>query len=102
MVLLQILLPLYDNAGNIFPEKFYSEIKSQLAEKFGGITMYTQSPATGLWKDSDNKTNKDQMIIYEVIDNAFDNNWWRDYRKYLEEKFKQDEILIRRWTIETI
>ena len=47
--LIQLLLPLYDNLGNRFPAKSYATVRSDLAERFGGITAHSRAPAEGLW-----------------------------------------------------
>jgi hypothetical protein len=93
--LIQIYLPLYDAQGNSFSEVDYEAVKIKLTEKFGGITMYTRSPATGLWKEDQDKTVKDDIIIYEVVAEGLDQNFWSNYKNELKDKFKQDELLIR-------
>lgn len=50
MHLIEILLPLQDNAGNSFPESYFKEVEQTLTEKFGGITAFNRSPAVGKWK----------------------------------------------------
>lgn len=102
MKLIQILLPLYDKEQNIFPNSFYTEIKKTLTEKYGGITAYTRSPATGLWKEETEKTVKDEIIIHEIMAEELDKDWWTSYKKKLEETFQQEEIIIRSWEIELL
>lgn len=100
MQLIQLLLPLYTNQKELFPEEIFIGIQKELAEKFGGITTYTRAPATGLWKETEDKTVKDAIIIYEVMAEEIDKNWWQSYKTKLEELFKQDEILIRSWKVQ--
>ncbi len=80
MHLIQILLPLYDNAGSTFGEGLYGKV--------------TRAPAQGLWKDA-GKTRRDDIVVFEVMVEELDADWWRDYRRALESTFKQDEIVIR-------
>jgi hypothetical protein len=47
--LVQILLPIYDNQGSKLASEFYSRVRSELTERFGGLTAYTRAPAEGLW-----------------------------------------------------
>ncbi len=94
MHLIQILLPLYDNAGNTFGEELYGKVRRELTERFGGLTAFTRAPAQGLWKDA-GKTRRDDIVVFEVMVEDVDAGWWRGYRKNLEAEFRQDEIVIR-------
>lgn len=93
--LIQLLLPLYDAAGKPFPAGYYQRVKDKLVKEFGGVTVYTQSPASGLWKDDDQNIVKDRIIIYEVMAGRSDQAFWHKYKKQLQSKFNQDEIIIR-------
>jgi hypothetical protein len=94
MKLVQILLPVSDNRGRKFKSTVYSNIHAELVQRFGGLTAYARSPARGLWK-SEGSTKRDDMIIVEVMAKRFDRAWWKRYRRYLEETFRQDEIIVR-------
>jgi len=94
MHLIQILLPLYDNAGNTFGEELYGKVRRELTERFGGLTAFTRAPAQGLWKDA-GQTKRDDIVVFEVMVEEMDADWWRAYRHTLEAMFKQDEIVIR-------
>ena len=37
----------------------------------------------------------DAMIVLEVMTDELDRSWWADYRRELERRFRQKEILIR-------
>ena len=52
MHLVQLLLPLYDNEGRGFGETPFAAVREELTRRFGGVTAYMRSPATGLWKKS--------------------------------------------------
>jgi len=94
MHLVQILLPLFDNDGEAFGEELYSKIRSELTERFGGLTAFTSAPAQGLWK-SEGKTKHDEIVVFEVMTADIDAHWWKHYREALETAFRQDTILIR-------
>jgi len=94
MHLIQILLPLYDNAGNRFGEELYGGVRRELTERFGGLTAFTSAPAQGLWKDA-GETKRDDIVVFEVMTKELDAGWWRGYRQRLEKAFRQDEIIIR-------
>ena len=96
MHLIQILIPVFDNAGQRFDQSLFAGVRTQLTERFGGLTAFVQSPALGLWKDEESgTTTQDAMILIEVMSDALDRAWWSDYRRTLETIFRQDEIMIR-------
>jgi hypothetical protein len=92
--LIQLLLPLYDNDQKPFPCALHETVKAELMEKFGGLTTYSRSPAEGLWKDVQGKV-KDEIIVYEVMVQGVNDCWWSNYRRILEGRFSQDEVIIR-------
>ena len=95
MYLIQILLPLYDNAGRPIPQQEFEQVRDELTESFGGITTYVRSPAEGLWKESITSTIHDEIVIYEIMTVELDREWWRDYRLGLAERFHQDVLIVR-------
>jgi hypothetical protein len=94
MHLVQILLPLYDNAGKPFGEELYIKVRSELTERFGGLTAFTRAPAQGLWKSA-GKTTHDDIVVFEVMASTIDRKWWSNYRIALESAFRQNTIVIR-------
>jgi hypothetical protein len=94
MHLVQILLPLYDNDGKPFGEELYIKVRTELTERFGGLTAFTRAPAQGLWR-SDGKTTHDDIVVFEVMAAEIDKEWWANYRLGLEASFRQDTIIIR-------
>jgi len=94
MHVVEIFLPLRDNAGTPFPASLFEAEKARLADRFGGLTAYVRAPATGIW-DNGEKPVSDQIVIFEVMAETLDRDWWAGYRSDLENRFRQDEILIR-------
>ena len=94
MQLIQILLPLYDNTGEALPAELFTAVRQELADRFGGLTTYSRAPAQGLWKD-EGETHHDDIVVFEVMAAELDAAWWRNYRRNLESKFRQREIVIR-------
>jgi hypothetical protein len=94
MQLVQILLPLYDNAGHLFGEELFGKVRRELTARFGGLTAFTSAPAQGLWQD-EGETKHDEIVVFEVMVQQLDAAWWQDYRKILEREFRQDTIVIR-------
>ena len=95
MVLIEVFLPTFDNDGNRFSKQTFDSVRSELAEKFGGVTAFTRSPATGLWSDGSGQVHQDEILIFEVMTDSLDQAWWASYRNQLEKRLRQDELLIR-------
>ncbi len=95
MHLVQLLLPLYDRAGAHFPRAFYDDVAHELTEHFGGVTAYTRTPAIGFWEPEPGRTTRDDVVVYEVMVDALDPAWWARYRRALERRFAQDELVVR-------
>src|ERR1700730_12151348 len=94
MRLVQLLLPLYDNAGTPFTETHYSSVRRELTNIFGGLTAFTRAPAQGLSKNEDHTT-RDDIVVFEVMCPDLDLKWWKRYRAACEELFQQEIIVIR-------
>jgi hypothetical protein len=94
MELIQILLPLTDNAGKSFPDALLRGIQHELTERFGGLTAYERSPAKGIWRQG-HEHRKDDVVIVEVMTDAADQKWWQEFRKRVERDLQQDELVIR-------
>ena len=95
MYLVQLLLPLRDHAGVPYPRAHYDELAGRLTDRFGGVTAYTRAPATGLWETPSGETVRDQVVVYEVMADDLDREYWARLRRELEEKFAQEELVIR-------
>ncbi|WP_395739005.1 hypothetical protein [Prosthecobacter sp.] len=94
MHLVQILLPLADNARYLLDLRLFARIKEELTRHFGGITCYFRAPAEVRWSNEGEDV-IDDIVIYEVMLEQVDPGWWADYRKTLERHFQQNEIVIR-------
>jgi hypothetical protein len=95
MFVVEIFLPLHDNHGSPFPPPLYAAVRTELTNRFGGVTAFMRAPALGLWKDDEGVARRDEIVVFEVLTSALDRVWWQGYRTHLEETFKQEEILIR-------
>ena len=102
MHLVQILLPLYDNDGQPLPREHFVAVRTELTERFGGLTAHTRAPAEGLWKDESDRTSRDEIVIYEVMAESLDPSWWKQYRGSLEERFRQETIVIRATRVDVL
>lgn len=95
MYLVQLLLPLYDNAGEPQPPALFGAVRKALVARFGGLTAYAHAPASGLWQDDDERPVGDELVVYEVMVEALDRDWWADYRTELERRFGQEQLIVR-------
>ena len=94
MYLIEIFLPLCDNQGAPFEPSGFADIRSTLTEKFGGLTAFSRAPADGMEKER-GRERHDALIVFEVMTDAPEHDWWSAYRQGLERRFRQDRILIR-------
>lgn len=102
MRLIQILLPLYDNAEQPFPKRLVDQVRQELTDNFGGVTIYLRSPAVGAWESESGAVCRDDVILVEVMVQTIDSAWWSTYRQELERRFSQDRILIRATDVDVL
>ncbi|GIZ50599.1 hypothetical protein [Noviherbaspirillum aridicola] len=95
MYLIQLFLPLYDNDGVRLSASLHAGTRDELVARFGGLTAYSRAPADGVWQEDERHTVRDELVIYEVMSDGLDTGWWRHYREVLEQRFRQQQIVIR-------
>ena len=95
MHLIQLFLPLYDNDGQAFAKPLFDTVRGELTERFGGVTAFVRSPAVGAWEDHSGDVQRDDVVLFEVMADHVDHGWWAAYRAQLEQRFQQDEVLVR-------
>ena len=95
MHLVQLLLPLRDNAGVPFPRAAFEQVRAELTERYGGVTAYLRSPASGVWRDEGGEVARDEVVMVEVMVERLDRPWWAEYRRSLEQRFRQAELVAR-------
>ena len=61
----------------------------------GGVTAFVRSPAVGAWEDHSGDVQRDDVVLFEVMADHVDHGWWAAYRAQLEQRFQQDEVLVR-------
>jgi hypothetical protein len=102
MYLVQLLLPLYDNSNVRFPPETFDQVRQELTDRFGGVTAFLRSPGEGFWRIAENAINRDDIVIFEVMTDELDHPWWVQYRRDLEQRFRQIELVIRASSIERL
>jgi hypothetical protein len=89
---IEIFLPVVDGAHFA---AVVGSLRSELAKRFGGVTLFSRAPAEGEWRDDANQSERDDIIIVEVMTEALDQAFWAALRRRLESELGQQEILIR-------
>ena len=98
MYLVQLLLPLYDNEGHAFEASEYVRLRAELADRFGGVTAYTRAPARGVWKDDSGETTQRRYRDFRSDDDRSGSRLVDRFRKELEDRFRQDTLIVRALT----
>lgn len=102
MHLVQFFLPVFDKHGQPFEKARFDAVRKELTDAFGGVTAYVRSPAVGAWEDDRGAICRDDVLLFEVMAEALDHAWWRGYRTTLEQRFAQDEVLVRACAVEML
>jgi len=102
MHLVQLFLPLQDNAGVAFERSLFDAVRGELTDRFGGVTAFVRSPALGAWEDDGGQVQRDQVVLFEVMAPHVDHGWWAGYREQLQQRFRQDEVLVRAMGVERL
>jgi inorganic pyrophosphatase len=92
--LVQLFIPLNGRDGQRFPERWYQVLKDELTQRFGGVTVYPRSPATGLWRTEGEQAERDDLLVYEVLTGLVQQAYWHGLKNRLEKQFDQQELLV--------
>lgn len=101
MKLIEIFLPLFDNAGCKLPNSIFAATRRELIARFGGLTAYSRSPARGFWKDK-GRVARDEIVVFEIMAKRAKRTFWSRYKRGLEKRFGQDEIVVRILDCDTV
>jgi len=88
-------------AGSRATLKAFDWLAARLTERFGGVTAYMRSPATGLWRKDTGAVDRDEVVTVEVMVEQLDHGWWREYCRQLARSFRQKSLVVRAIPIET-
>lgn len=95
-------LPITFNDGSQIPDELFTTVKEELVSRFDGLTILSPgSPAEGLWK-SGSVLYRDDNFIYQVDTKEDEDEFFQQYKRVLEGRFKQQEIRITRIETRTI
>ena len=76
--------------------------RTELVERFGGLTAYIQAPAQGIWTAPSGQREIDEIVMVEILVERFDRSWWRSYVDTLARRFQQDTIHVRALQVELL
>jgi hypothetical protein len=100
--LIEIFLPTSDGSGHPFPHTHFDSVRTELTNRFGGVTAFLRAPGSGLWRDPNGEVHRDEVAVFEVMAESIENDWWRAFRQRMEMQFAQDVVLIRTSSVEQI
>lgn len=95
MYLMQIFVPTRDNQGSTITERQFTALRSKLTDRFGGETTYARTPVEEMWKPSENSAEVDHMIIYEVVFDELEAQYWKGMKSQLEKAIRRQQIMMR-------
>lgn len=101
MKLIQLLLPRNRNDGSAQPLGLFRNVREELVHEFGGLTIYQRGPTKGLWEEEGERS-VDDILIFEIMVEDVDRDWWTHYRASLESRFQQEAIVVRALPIERL
>jgi hypothetical protein len=100
--LIEIFLPLNTNDGSPQPAGLLHTVREEMIQRFGGVTAFTRSPAKGISVEEGDGRAEDDIVVYEVMVQSLDGAWWSTYKRELEQRFQQREVLIRAMPLELV
>jgi streptogramin lyase len=101
LYLIQLLLPRVGVKGGVADDSDFALTRAELVDAFDGVTAYLRSPAQGAWTAPDGQVERDEVVMVEVLADAFDRVWWREYAARLARRFDQEQIHVRALSAET-
>lgn len=100
--LVQLILPVYDNDGVPLARELFAQVRRELIDRFGGVTAYTRAPAEGSWESPEGTVRRDDVVVVETMTDSLDRKWWADYSRELAARFRQETVIVRALTYESM
>jgi hypothetical protein len=57
----------------------YKSLRDELTELYAGVTAFTRAPAGGESRSGPKKVH-DDIVVYEVMTDEVDRQWWQHYQ----------------------
>lgn len=98
----EIFLPKRFNDGSTVPPGLHGEVVIALRQRFGAVSSETQT-IKGLWQQGGVEYSDDLVRIFVDAEDTGDNRrFFIDLKERLKERFRQIDIWITSYSIETI
>jgi hypothetical protein len=94
MHLVELFVPLNRGDGSPVKPNEIQALVRRLADRFGGATAFSRTPADGLWKDG-SAMSHDRIVIIEVMVDQLDRKWWAAFKGDLERDLQQEKLVVR-------
>ncbi len=101
MICIQVFLPLLNGRDASRHARMIKNVKQELIEQFGGVTAFVNTPAEGAWRKH-RRTVNDRIVVIEVMTKRVNRAWWARYKRDLEKRLTQEEIVIRAIQVELL
>jgi len=77
-------------------------VRRERTARFGGVTAYTRAPAEGTWESPEGAVHRDDVVVVETMAEQLDREWWADYSRELAARFRQQTVIVRALTYESL
>lgn len=92
--LYQLYLPLNYHDGRPIEEDKFSLTQKELVDRFGGLTSTPPGyPLEGLWHSPQGVV-KDDIVIWTVLSQLDEDQFFNEYKEKLRKRFVQEEIFL--------
>ncbi len=71
MVLIQLLLPRFDNDGKAFPNEHFRQVRQQLLDRFSGLTCYSRTRPKVIGRT----THREPIAMKSLSSKSCHSNW---------------------------
>src|SRR5688572_25514818 len=95
MFLVQLYIPLASAHQPGARSADLERLQAELTREFGGVTAFVSQPAAGLWKSSPDEVVRDSVVLFEVMVDQLDREWWAAWREDVEHRLGQEDLAIR-------
>jgi hypothetical protein len=101
MYLIQILLPLRDSRNELFEQRLFDDVRTDLARHFGRVHAYIRPHLSEAWRGSQELI-ADDVVIFELMTDRLEREFWRLYRRELQDVFQQESLIMRALRIDLL
>jgi len=98
----EVLLPLKFNDGQPVPWSLIGDTLLELRQRFGAASFETQT-ILGIWRQDGTEYHDEMVRVFvDVEDRPEHRQYFRDYKAKLKSRFRQFEIWITTYPVESV